>query len=130
MANPDPEKTRSSHLRITAPSPWVSRFTPLVPKDGPSGGEILDLAAGSGRHARYFHNLGHPVTAIDRDVSSLADFAARDGVRIIEADLESGAGPDGGLATHVRPGERRCRPSRRRSIGLLSHWRLLASVSK
>ena len=92
MANPDPEKTRSRHLRITAPSPWVSRFTPLVPKDGPSGGEILDLAAGGGRHARYFHNLGHPVTAIDRDVSSLADFAARDGVRIIEADLESGAG--------------------------------------
>ncbi|MBC8339053.1 MAG: SAM-dependent methyltransferase [Rhodospirillales bacterium] len=90
MANPDPEKTRSRHLRITAPSPWVARFAPLVPKGGPTKGAILDLAAGGGRHGRYFHALGHPITAIDRDVSSLADFADEDGVTVIETDLEEG----------------------------------------
>ncbi len=90
MTNSEQENTRSRHLRITEPSPWVTRFASLVPKDGPSGGEILDLAAGGGRHARYFHGLGHPVTALDRDVSGLADFAAEDGATVTEADLESG----------------------------------------
>ncbi|MBT7943688.1 MAG: class I SAM-dependent methyltransferase [Alphaproteobacteria bacterium] len=90
MTNLEPEKTRVRHLRITAPSPWVARFAPLVPKNGPSAGEILDLAAGGGRHGRDFHSLGHPVTAIDRDVSSLDDFAAQNGVTVIEADLENG----------------------------------------
>jgi SAM-dependent methyltransferase len=99
MTNSDTEKTRSRHLRITQPSPWVARFSSLVPKDGASAGEILDLAAGGGRHARFFHGLGHGVTAIDRDVSSLADFAEQDGVRVIEADLEDGNSvfADGGV---------------------------------
>ena len=87
MENPEQQALRSRHLRITEPSPWVRRFQSLIPRQGPSGGAVLDLAAGSGRHARFLKGLGFPVTAVDRDTSALADLAA-DGVEIIEADLE------------------------------------------
>jgi SAM-dependent methyltransferase len=69
-----------------APSPWVVRFAPLVP----AGGRVLDLACGAGRHARFFRDRGHPVTAVDRDTSALAAGAAEPDLRIIEADLEDG----------------------------------------
>ena len=97
MGNPEQQDIRSRHLRITEPSPWVRRFQSLIPKQGPSGGAVLDLAAGGGRHARFLNGLGFPVTAVDRDTSALSDLAA-DGVEIIEADLEAGAGvfADGG----------------------------------
>lgn len=54
------------------------------------GGRILDLAAGRGRHARCFNSLGFQVTALDRDISGLADLAAR-GVEVLAADLENGS---------------------------------------
>jgi SAM-dependent methyltransferase len=53
----------------------------------PEGAPVLDLAAGSGRHARLFLERGHPVTALDRDVARLADLE----VEIVEADLEDGS---------------------------------------
>ncbi len=83
------DKTRSRHLRVTEPSPWVRRFQSLIPRQGPSGGAVLDLAAGGGRHARFLKGLGFTVTAVDRDTSALGDLAA-DGVEIIEVDLEAG----------------------------------------
>ncbi|MBI3199365.1 MAG: class I SAM-dependent methyltransferase [Rhodospirillales bacterium] len=49
---------------------------------------LLDLAAGNGRHTRFFAGRGHPVTAIDRDVSGLA---AAGTVEVIAADLEDGS---------------------------------------
>lgn len=49
------------------PSPWVVRFAALAP-----AGEVLDLACGSGRHARLFASLGHQVLAADRDSVALA----------------------------------------------------------
>ena len=64
----------------TAPSDWVRRFAGLVP----AGGAVLDVAAGGGRHARLFHELGHPVTAVDRDISRLPALPR------VEADLEDG----------------------------------------
>lgn len=67
-----------------APSPWVARFAPLVPKGGP----VLDLAAGAGRHSRLFVELGHPVLALDRDVSLLDP---EDSYEILQADLEDGS---------------------------------------
>ena len=67
---------------MSAPSPWVARFAPLVP-----GGEVLDLACGGGRHARHFASLGHPVLALDRDARALA-LAAGAGIATVEFDLE------------------------------------------
>jgi SAM-dependent methyltransferase len=63
-------------------SSWVRRFAPLVPP-----GEVLDLACGSGRHARLFAALGHPVLALDRDPAALAA-AAGPGITTIEMDTE------------------------------------------
>jgi SAM-dependent methyltransferase len=67
-----------------APSPWIARFAPLVPKNG----KVLDLACGGGRHARLFLDRGHAVTAIDRDIGQ-ARFA--EGAELIAADLEDGS---------------------------------------
>jgi SAM-dependent methyltransferase len=68
------------------PSPWVARFAGLVPP----GGRVLDVAAGGGRHARFFLERGHPVTVVDRDTSAVADLAGAANVEIVEADLEDG----------------------------------------
>lgn len=72
-----------------APSPWVRRFASLVP----AGGMVLDLACGGGRHTRLFLDRGHPVTAVDRDLSGLVDAGLRGaaGLEAMEIDLESGA---------------------------------------
>lgn len=69
-----------------APSAWVRRFAPLVP----AGGTVLDLACGGGRHLRLFLERGHPVVAVDRDLSGLADLAGRPDLETIAADLENG----------------------------------------
>lgn len=75
------------HAPTDKPSSWVRRFAPLVPE-----GEVLDLACGSGRHARLFAGLGHPVLAADRDPQALAA-AAGPGIATLEVDLEAeGAG--------------------------------------
>jgi SAM-dependent methyltransferase len=70
----------------SGPSAWVQSHAGLVKP----GGQVLDLAAGSGRHARYFKDLGYDVTALDRDVSRLRDLAGR-GVEVMAADLEDGS---------------------------------------
>ncbi len=74
------------HLKITAPSPWVKRFAPLIP----AGGRVLDLACGNGRHARYLIERGCFAVALDRDVSAVADLAPSPRAQVIEADLEDG----------------------------------------
>ncbi|MBL6928274.1 MAG: class I SAM-dependent methyltransferase [Rhodospirillales bacterium] len=74
------------YLQITEPSPWVRRFAPLVPENGP----VLDLACGNARHARLFLTRGHSVVALDRDVEPLDGLAGDADVEIIGADLEDG----------------------------------------
>jgi SAM-dependent methyltransferase len=64
----------------------VLRFAGRVPEAGP----VLDLACGGGRHTRLFLARGHPVTAIDRDLSGIADLAGAPGLETIEVDLEDG----------------------------------------
>ena len=54
---------------------------------------MLDVAAGHGRHARFFGERGHPVVAVDRNVSRLADLAELPEAQIIQADLEAHAWP-------------------------------------
>ena len=54
---------------------------------------MLDVACGSGRHARYLAARGHPVAAVDRDASALALLANVAGVAPREADLENDPWP-------------------------------------
>lgn len=68
------------------PSAWVERFAGQVPTTS----RVLDVACGAGRHTRMFLDLGHSVTAIDRDLSRLNDIRSKRLLRI-EIDLETGA---------------------------------------
>jgi SAM-dependent methyltransferase len=68
------------------PSPWVLRWAHLIPR----GGRVLDLAAGHGRHARALAAQGHPVLAVDLDISALG---GADNVEPLAADLETGTWP-------------------------------------
>lgn len=76
-----------------APSPWVQRWSSLVP----SGARVLDVACGSGRHARWFAARGAQVTAIDRDAAALAPLRTLPDVTIevIETDIENAPWPLG-----------------------------------
>jgi SAM-dependent methyltransferase len=69
------------------PSPWVVRFADLIA----AGGDVLDIACGTGRHTRVFLERGHRVVAIDRDLSGVSDLAGHPGLEILEADLENGS---------------------------------------
>lgn len=67
------------------PSPWVERHAAAIELGAP----VLDLAAGSGRHARLLAGRGLVVTAVDRDVTGLP--AGMPGLEVVQADLENGA---------------------------------------
>lgn len=71
------------------PSAWVLRFLHLIP----AGGRVLDLACGKGRHTRLLADRGHPVTAVDIDVSGLTEFRKNPLVEIRQIDLETGIRP-------------------------------------
>jgi SAM-dependent methyltransferase len=75
---------------VGSPSPWVVRWAHLIA----ARGSVLDVAAGSGRHARWLASRGHRVTAIDRDAAAMAALA--DAAETIAADLENGTWPLGG----------------------------------
>jgi SAM-dependent methyltransferase len=68
---------------VEAVSAWVARWAPQMPQ-----GEVLDLACGSGRHARLLAGLEHPVIALDRDAQALAA-AAGQGIATVRHDLEA-----------------------------------------
>jgi SAM-dependent methyltransferase len=72
-----------SHSLLEQPSPWVRRFAPLI-----ESGEVLDLACGGGRHAKFLASLGYAVLAVDRDEAALAR-AAGQGIKTAQCDLES-----------------------------------------
>ncbi len=74
-----------------APAPAIVRWAPLVP----TGGPVLDVAAGSGRHTRLFLARGHAVTAVDRDTTVLRGIG-HPNLTVVEADLEIGPWPFAG----------------------------------
>lgn len=72
-----------------APSIWVERWLSCVAREA----RVLDLACGSGRHARAALARGLAVCAVDRDAQALAQLP--DAIERIAADLEQGAWPLG-----------------------------------
>jgi SAM-dependent methyltransferase len=62
-----------------SPSAWVLRWAPLIAR-----GPVLDVACGSGRHARWLAARGLEVVAVDREAQAIG------GVRFVQADLEGG----------------------------------------
>ncbi len=77
------------HASLATPSPWVTRFAPLIA----SGGEVLDYACGGGRHARWLAQRGFRVEAVDRDGVALELLQGVPHLRTRKADLEDGPWP-------------------------------------
>jgi SAM-dependent methyltransferase len=69
-----------AHDSLETPSQWVVRWAPLVTR-----GPVLDVAAGAGRHAKFFAQRGLEVVAVDRDAHVMP------GVSFVKADLENGS---------------------------------------
>jgi SAM-dependent methyltransferase len=78
----------SGHVQLE-PSAWVRRWAELIAP----GGRVLDVAAGSGRHALLFAQRGHPVEAVDRDAAALNALGANAAITTRVADLEAGVWP-------------------------------------
>lgn len=70
----------------TPASEWVRRWA----REVPARKVVLDVACGVGRHTRLFLELGHPVVAVDVDMSRLDPV---EGVEIVQADLENDPWP-------------------------------------
>jgi SAM-dependent methyltransferase len=54
----------------------------------PTGGRVLDVACGSGRHARLLAEMGYHVEAVDRDAAALAALASAARITTRSIDLE------------------------------------------
>ena len=78
------------HEHDVEPSDWVRRWATLIRP----GGDVLDVACGAGRHARFLAALGFEVDAVDRDASLFRDKPAN--VRLVGADIEGGPWPYAG----------------------------------
>lgn len=72
---------------MAAPSAWVQRWVHLLRP----AGQVLDVACGSGRHARWLAEQGFRVTALDRDRDAVD--ALRDVAEVVLADIEADAWP-------------------------------------
>lgn len=70
-----------------SPSPWVRRWSHLVP----AGAAVLDVACGFGRHLRWFAGRGHAVAGVDRSPEAVASVAELG--EAVQADIENGPWP-------------------------------------
>lgn len=80
------------HAPVVPPSAWVARFSALIK----AGGQVLDYACGSGRHARWLAARGMHVEAVDRDAAALLSLQGLPNVHAMQADLEAGEWPFAG----------------------------------
>jgi SAM-dependent methyltransferase len=73
-----------------AASAWVKRWSHLLPE----GGSVLDVACGRGRHARWFHQRGLRVVAVDRSADAIAAInLPAERCETLVADIENGLWP-------------------------------------
>lgn len=70
-----------------AASPWVQRWSHLVPPRG----TVLDVACGQGRHMHWFAERGHPAVGIDRSAEAVQS-ASHFGEAVV-ADIENDPWP-------------------------------------
>jgi SAM-dependent methyltransferase len=74
------------------PSDWIRRWSHLVS----SGGTVLDVACGFGRHARWFHEQKHTLALVDRAQDAI-DFIVSEllpgSCEAVVADIENGPWP-------------------------------------
>ncbi len=80
-----------AHHDFEPASEWVRRFAPRIPDRG----AVLDVACGSGRHARLLASLGHTVFAVDRDADAIARLSGTTGIEARVADIEGQQWPYG-----------------------------------
>lgn len=73
-----------SHIHEDMPSPWICQYAPLIR----SGGQVLDLACGNGRHARWLAANDWKVHAVDRNTAALARLQQLSNISTLVADLE------------------------------------------
>lgn len=85
-------ESHANHAAPERPSVWVERWAGRVR----SGGTVLDVACGTGRHARFFASHGCTVEAVDRDAAALVVKHAIVGVTFTCADIEGGPWPYAG----------------------------------
>ncbi|QEA14417.1 class I SAM-dependent methyltransferase [Comamonas flocculans] len=69
------------------PSDWIRRWSHLVRP----GGTVLDVACGTGRHLRWFHERNHFVTGVD--IAQAAIDSISELGEAICADIENGPWP-------------------------------------
>ena len=67
-------------------SEWVRRYYRQFPKNG----FILDLAGGTGRHARFLSQKGFKILLVDNQISKAIDLQNVEGIKLVECDLEDG----------------------------------------
>lgn len=67
------------------PASWIVHYSALIP----SGGRVLDLACGSGRHSFFLADQGFKVVATDIDVSAITSLDSDHRLEILPADLEA-----------------------------------------
>lgn len=76
------------HSAALSPSGWVRAHAHRLPP-----GRVLDLACGTGRHARFLAAAGWPVLAVDCDAAALQTLAGVAQVETRLCDLEGALWP-------------------------------------